>query len=86
MPDREDPTVAARLTLDPLLCSLYDALTAHDVSSRVVDELFDVAAEIYVAGHRDGVRHAVAEIAPEAERHGFRLWLPSELDEPPPPS
>ena len=52
-----------------------------EISEVHNNELFDVAAEIYVAGHRDGVRHAVAEIAPEAERHGFRLWLPSELDE-----
>ena len=80
MPHHEDSTVAiAQQALEPLLCSLESALVEQGVAFDVVHELFGVVAEIYAAGHLDGVRHAVAEIAPEAERHGLRLWLSSEL-------
>ena len=48
-----------------------------------MDELFFNAAEIYALAYRDGVRHAVGEIAPEAERHGLGLWLSPDLAEPP---
>ena len=84
MPDHQDSTVAiAQRALEPLLCSLENALVEQGVAFDVVHELFGVAAEIYAAGHRDGVRHAMGEIAPEAERHGLRLWLSSELEAPP---
>ena len=44
--------------------------------------MFVTAAEIYALAYRDGIRHAVGEIAPEAERHGLRLWLSPHLAEP----
>ena len=81
MPDHQDSTVAiARGALEPLLCSLENALVEQGIASDVVHELFGVVAEIYAAGHCDGARHAVGEIALEAERHGLRLWLSSDLE------
>jgi hypothetical protein len=81
VPDREDSAASiASRSLGPLVDHLYDALAragAHDVAHDVLS----LAAEAYALGHRDGVRHAVAEIAPVAEAHGLRLWLGPELCE-----
>ena len=82
MPDQDSTVAIAQQALEPLLRSLEDALVEQGVASDVVHELFGVAAEIYAAGHRDGGRQAVGEIAPEAERHGLRLWLSAELEAP----
>ena len=84
MPDYEDSTVAMSMAaLEPLLRSFREALLESGLPWEEVDELFCTAAEIYALAYRDGVRHAVGEIAPEAERRGLRLWLSPELAEPP---
>jgi hypothetical protein len=81
VPDREDSAAAiACRSLEPLLDDIHDTLVragAHDVAHDVLT----LAAEAYALGHRDGVRHAVAEIAPVADAHGLRLWLGPELCE-----
>lgn len=78
MPDHEDSAAAiAHRSLEPLLASLHDALT-EEGATHLAHDLFLITAEIYAVGHRDGVRCAVADIAPEAARHGLHLWLGAE--------
>jgi hypothetical protein len=85
VPDYDDPAIQiAQRTLDPLLWALGDALAEEDVAHETIEEVFAVAAEIYLAGRRDGQRQAVGQIAPEAARHGLHLLLAPELEEPPP--
>ena len=82
MPDYEDVSVASSVAaLEPLLKSFREALLESGLRGEEMDELFFTAAEIYALGYRDGARHAVGEIAPEAERHGLRLWLSPELED-----
>ena len=82
MPDYEDASVASSVTaLEPLLRSFREALLESGLRGKKMDELFFTAAEIYALAYRDGVRHAVGEIAPEAERHGLGLWLSPELED-----
>jgi hypothetical protein len=81
--DYADASVASSVAaLEPLLRSFKEALAESGLPSRETDELFFTAAEIYALAYRDGIRHAVGEIAPEAERHGLRLWLSPDLAEP----
>ena len=83
MSDDADANVAISVAaLEPLLRSFNEALTESGLPSKQMDELFFTAAEIYALAYRDGIRHAVGEIAPEAERHGLRLWLSPDLVEP----
>lgn len=84
MSDFEDREVhIAGPALEPLLSDLEDALAQEGVASETVRQVFAVAGELYLAGYRDGQRHAVGQIAPEAARHGLDLWLAPELEEPP---
>ncbi len=79
MPDREDSAaVIACRSLEPLFEGLYEAL-ARAGADAAAPEVLRVAAEAYALGHRDGARHAVADIAPAAAAHGLRLWLGPEL-------
>jgi hypothetical protein len=81
VPDHEDAAVAiAQRSLQPLLMGLHETLDRAD-SRDVARHVLTVAAEAYAAGHRDGVRHAVADIAPIAASHGLQLWLGPELCE-----
>jgi len=80
VPDHEDSIGAiARRSLEPLLDRMHELL-AEECSARLSHELFLIAAEVYAVGHRDGVRYAVADIAPTAARHGLQLWL--DVEEP----
>ena len=86
MSDDADASVASSVAaLEPLLRSFKEALTESGLPPKEMDELFVTAAEIYALAYRDGIRHAVGEIAPEAERHGLRLWL-SPISRSPPPA
>lgn len=81
MPDREGselPPPGVR----PLLDGLADVLELHGVPHPVVASAFQAVAEAYAAGHLDGARAAVGEIAPVAERHGLRLLLGPALRAP----
>jgi hypothetical protein len=81
VPDHEDAAVAiAQRSLQPLLMRLHETLDRADARD-VAQHVLTVAAEAYAAGHRDGVRHAVADIAPVAASHGLQLWLGPELCE-----
>ena len=83
MSDHADASVARSVAaLEPLLRAFKEALTESGLPPKEMDELFVTAAEIYALAYRDGIRHAVGEIAPEAERHGLRLWLSPHLAEP----
>jgi hypothetical protein len=73
------PAIACR-SLDPLLTALHEALRLADAADAADDALTAIA-EAYAAGHRDGVRYAVADIAPVAAAHGLRLRLAPELCE-----
>ena len=78
MPDHEDAVGAiAHRSLEPLLDRMHKLL-AEECSGHRSHELFVIAAEVYAVGHRDGVRYAVADIAPAAARHGLQLWLDVE--------
>ncbi len=79
MPDHEDSAAIACRSLDPLLTTLHEALGS--AGANVADDALAFVAEAYATGHRDGVRHAVAEIAPAAAAHGLELWLGPELRE-----
>ena len=80
MPDHEDSVGAIpHHSLEPLLDRMHELL-GTECSERLSHELFLIAAEVYAVGHRDGVRYAVADIAPTAARHGLQLWL--DVDEP----
>jgi hypothetical protein len=75
VPDHEDPAAAiACRSLDPLLVTLHEVLDGAG-ANHLADEAVTLVAEAYAIGHRDGVRHAVADVAPVAEEHGLRLWL-----------
>lgn len=78
MTDDDDrrATLALR-SLGPLLDELLEVL--DDVPGADRDAAAAIAARIYTAGHRDGVRYAVGEIAPEAERRGMHLYLAPEV-------
>jgi hypothetical protein len=81
--DYEDASVtSSAAALEPLLRSFKEVLIESGLPSKEMDELFVIAAEIYALAYRDGIRHAVGEIAPKAERHGLRLWLSPDLAEP----
>ena len=82
MPDREDSAAAiACRSLEPLLDHIHETL-ARAGADDVARDVLTLAAEAYALGHRDGVRHAVGEIAPVAGAHGQRLWLgPQVYDE-----
>ena len=78
MPDHEDSAAAiACRSLGPLLTTLHEALAG--AGAGVADDVLDLVAEAYAAGHRDGARHAVADIAPVAAAHGLGLWLGPDL-------
>jgi hypothetical protein len=80
VPDHEDSVGAiAHRSLEPLLDRMHELL-AEECSGRLSHELLLIAAEVYAVGHRDGVRYAVADIAPTAARHGLQLWL--DVEEP----
>ena len=82
MPDHEDSVGAiAHRSLEPLL-ERMKKLLAEERSGSLSHALFIIAAEAYAVGHRDGVRYAVADIAPTAARHGLQLWL--DVEEPVP--
>jgi hypothetical protein len=75
VPDHEDPAAAiACRSLDPLLATLREALAGAG-AGHLADDAVTFVAEAYAIGHRDGVRHAVADVAPVAAEHGLRLWL-----------
>ena len=75
MPDHEESVGAiAHQSLEPLLARMHELLV-EECSDGVPHDLFLLAAEVYAVGHRDGVRCAVADIAPTAARHGLGLWL-----------
>jgi hypothetical protein len=74
VPDREDAAAAiACRSLDPLLTTLHASL------GDVAEDALGLVAEAYATGHRDGVRHAVADIAPVAAAHGLSLRLAPDL-------
>jgi len=82
VPDHEDSVGAIpHHSLEPLLDRMHELL-GTECSERLSHELFLIAAEVYAVGHRDGVRYAVADIAPTAARHGLQLWL--DVEEPVP--
>lgn len=74
--DDRRATLALR-SLEPLLDELFAVL--DDAPAVHQDAAAAIAARIYTAGHRDGVRYAVGEIAPEAERRGIHLYLSPEV-------
>ncbi|HTI35000.1 MAG TPA: hypothetical protein VL422_15095 [Miltoncostaea sp.] len=79
MTDTLDAAAAiACRSLEPLLDTLDATLAAAGATSAGGD-VRALVAEAYARGHRDVVRHAVAEIAPAAASHGLRLWLGPEL-------
>jgi len=80
VPDHEDSVGAiAHRSLEPLLDRMQKLL-AEECRGSLSHALFVIAAEAYAVGHRDGVRYAVADIAPTAARHGLQLWL--DVEEP----
>lgn len=80
MTDTVDAAAAiARRSLEPLLDTLDDALNEAGAEASLGRDVLTLVAESYAAGHRDGVRHAVAEVAPVAASHGLRLWLGPDL-------
>jgi hypothetical protein len=84
LPDDHDPAAAiAHRALEAKLLDLAHALAQEGVGPGLIDRVVEAAAGIYLAGYRDGARHAVAEIAPEAAQHGLQLWLAPGLEAPP---
>jgi hypothetical protein len=78
VPDRADAATAiACRSLDPLLTTLHESL--DDAGAGVAEDVLGLVAEAYATGHRDGVRHAVADIAPVAAAHGLSLRLAPDL-------
>jgi hypothetical protein len=71
--DDDRRAILALRSLGPLLDELAEVL--DDASGPDRDAAAAIAARIYTAGHRDGVRYAVGEIAPEAGRRGIHLYL-----------
>lgn len=75
MPDHGVSLVPiAHRSLEPILVGLAESLHAHDVACSHAD-IYAAVAEAYAAGHIDGQRHAVGEVAPEAARRGLHLRL-----------
>src|SRR5688500_3208462 len=71
VPDREDSAAPiARRSLEPLFENLYEALAGVGAAAAA-PEVLRLVAEAYALGHRDGARHAVADIAPVAAAHGL---------------
>jgi hypothetical protein len=78
VPDHE--TLRALNGLEPLLSNLYDLLHSAEVPGDLIHDVMDGVAEAYAIGHIDGVRGAVAQVAPEAEKRGLRLMLAPEAE------
>lgn len=70
----------AHRSLEPILVGLAESLEAADVGCPHAD-IYAAVAEAYVAGHVDGQRHAVGEVAPEAARRGLHLRLAPALED-----
>ena len=85
MTHREDAFFdIARRSLEPLLMELAQAVDDLEPPPEVVERVLAVAAEIYVTGHRDGLRDATAQIAVPASERGLHLRLAPDLEEPSP--
>ncbi len=89
MTDRPDAFADIALrSLEPFLAALRRTVEELDPPPGAVDEVLVLAAEIYVTGHRDGMREATAQIAVPASRRGLDLHLAPEIaeqrPEPPP--
>lgn len=83
MTDRHDAFADIALrSLEPFLLALRRTLDELDAPSPTVDEVLALAAEVYVTGHRDGMREATAQIAVPASRRGLELHLAPEIAEP----
>jgi hypothetical protein len=73
VPAHDDAAVAIACgSLEPLLAALHEKLASAGLTAG---EAVAIVAEAYVAGHRDGARYAVGEIAPVAAAHGMCLRL-----------
>jgi hypothetical protein len=70
----------AHRSLQPILVGLAEVLHAGDAGCPHA-EIYAAVAEAYVAGHIDGQRHAVGEVAPEAARRGLHLRLAPALED-----
>jgi hypothetical protein len=82
----ENEGVAGRLAewrLGRILDDLGDTLADAPIPPEVVEEIVIAVAWSYQAGHRDGQREAVAQIAPEAAAVGLELHLSPDLEDPP---
>jgi hypothetical protein len=70
----------AHRSLEPILLGLAELLHGDDAGCPHA-EIYAAVAEAYVAGHIDGQRHAVGEVAPEAARRGLHLRLAPALED-----
>lgn len=73
----------AEWRLARILDDLGDVLADQSLDPEVVQEIAVTVAWSYQAGHRDGQREAVAQIAPEAAAVGLELHLSPDLEDPP---
>lgn len=69
-------------SLTPLLEEAAEVLCALDAGPRAQDQIAGALGDAYFSGLADGARHAVGEIAAEAEGRGLRLMLAPELQSP----
>jgi hypothetical protein len=83
VPDHD--VLRALHTLEPLLSALQDRLISVGVPADVLEDAVAAVGEAYAIGHVDGVRHAVAQIAPVAEKAGLRLGLAPDVQAAGPP-
>ena len=74
--DHDCAATLALRALEPLLDELFALLDEGPAARHRAAVL---AARVYAAGHRDGIRHAVAQVAPEAEERGLRLHLADDV-------
>lgn len=73
-----DP-IAAR-SMAPILAFVADALDALDADESSRRQIAEAVGAAYASGLTDGARHAIGEVAVEAERRGLRLTLGPELE------
>jgi hypothetical protein len=70
----------ARRSLEPILEDLVRLLADEELPDAAAFLILQTLAEAYVAGHADGARHAVGQVAVEAARRGLHLRLAPELE------
>ena len=73
----------AEWRLTRIIDDLGDLLAGAAIDPALVDEIAIAVARSYQAGHRDGQREAVAQIAPDAAAVGLDLRLAPDLEDPP---